>query len=452
TITALVPESHAPLFDMGRVCTTAGTYPPVKPRASRSRRVSDTIATCLSNGMRVVLVPDSVNPVVSFRIASLGGKRFESPDNKGIMTFISHMLPRGAGGMDEVEIARRVEQLGGRLKSYSGHDTIGIELTVFSRFASEGLHLLGTLFREPSFPEPQLERERDLVLNRIRTQPDRPFDFAIKVFDETMFENHPYGYPKNGTPETVARFTRQDLAAAHECVRDPSSTVIVGVGRMDTDRTLQTIERVFGDMSAETAGFGDMPLEAPLVGIRTNTVTIPRAKAHLAVGFRAPTVTHEDRYPMEVLNNILSGVGGRLFVQLRDRRSLAYLITAFYRPALDLGVLVIYLACESSRLNEAISALFGEIANVRSGRINEKGLDNARRSIISGHKIRFQSSWARAGKIARDCLVGLGHEHANVLFDRVSEVSSEVLIAAIRKYLSLQNCAVAKIVPDDEDG
>ena len=135
----------------------------------------------LSNGMKVVLVPDSSNPVISFRIASLGGKRFENKDTQGIMNFISRMLDKGAGNMTDLDIARKVGSMGGSLGGFSGNDSFGLSASFFSRYWDQGLELLSQIYTDPTFPQDRLDRERDLIINDMKTEPDSPTSVCHRI-------------------------------------------------------------------------------------------------------------------------------------------------------------------------------------------------------------------------------------------------------------------------------
>ena len=152
-----------------------------------------------------------------------------------------------------------------------------------------------------------------------------------------MFRSHPYGFNKQGTLDTVERFTRDDLIQNHRRFAVPSNTVITGVGDMDVDKILDVITKLFGQIPAKPLDTPEIPEEEALSKVREKIIRLPRAKVHLAIGFRGTSLQDDDRYALEVLSNILSGMGGRLFTELRDKESLAYTVTSFVRPGQGSG-------------------------------------------------------------------------------------------------------------------
>lgn len=410
------------------------------------------VTRTLENGIRVVLAPDDSNPVVAFRIAFLGGKRFENKDNEGIMYFISQMLTKGTGKMTEVDIARKVEDMGGRLSGFSGYDSFGLSASFFGRYVDDGLKLLAELVTYPTFPEDKLERERGLIINRIRTEPDRPVEYAIKVLNEEVFPHHPYGFVKEGTLATVSGFTAQDLKQNYERYAVPANMVITAVGEMNVQEIMGKIEAAFGGIPAKKLDAPVVPAEQPITKERNKVVRIPRAKAHLAAGFRGTTLSAEDRYPLEVLNNILAGQGGRLFLQLRDKESLAYTVTSFVRPGIDPGVFAFYMACEESKLDQAVQGLFRQVELIRKEPVSDEELKRGITNLVGNHLISLQSSWSRAENTALNTLYGLGYDYDKEYIKKISAVTADDVLKAARKYLDPGKCAMVKIVPEDNEG
>jgi zinc protease len=452
TISMLIPEGQVEDFEIEQLVKLVRPFgTPVKAAAAQEAAEAATVVRTFPNGLRVVLRPDDSNPVASFRIAMLGGKRFETKETEGIMNFISQMLNKGTSKMTEDEISRKVEDMGGRLNGFSGYDSFGFFATFFSRNADVGLELLAQLYTDPAYPADRLERERSLILNHIKTEPDRPVQYAVNVLNATVFKDHPYAFVKEGTLATVSGFTADDLKRTYARYAVPSNTVITGVGDLDVEKTLARIEQLFGKLPAKEVQTRQISPEEPLNTVRENVVRIPRAKAHMAMGFRGTTVSDQDRYPMEVLNNVLAGQGGRLFLQLRDKESLAYVVTSFVRPGLDPGLFGLYIATEPSKSDKAMEGLYREIEKVKSQPINAAELQRSMTNLIGNHLISLQSSWSRAENTALNTLYGLGYDYDMEYVKKISKVTPEDVLRVAKKYLDLQRCAIVKILPEENE-
>lgn len=450
TISVLSPEKGSDGFSIENLAKIAKAYQnDKKSSVNDTLPAQKTISTKLANGMRITLVPDDSNPVVSVKIVHLGGKRFETKETEGIMNFVAQMLPKGAGNLSEFEISSRIEDMGGRLSGFSGYDSFGLSTSFFSRHLEEALKLLETIYKKPTFSTEIIERERQLILNRIRTEPDRPVQFAINCLNGVVFEKHPYGFNKEGTLETVSQFSQQDLINCYRNYSTPSNTVISIVGAMDPEKTLKILDSLFGSLPAQSFQAPRVPEEIPIDKPRDKTILIPRAKAHIAIGFRAVSMTDPDRYPLEVLNNLLSGQGGKLFLQLRDKQSLAYTVSSFVRPSLQPGVFGFYIACEVSKVDKALSGLLSEINKIRSSAISETDVNNAISNLIGNHEIALQSTWSRAENYGLNTLYGLGWNFEEEYVKKIAEVKSDDVLRVAKKYLDPERRVVVKILPED---
>jgi zinc protease len=450
TLTVLVPEKDAPDLSMEKLAAIVEV--PVATEQEKARLASHTevLTQTLPNGMRVVLRRDTSNPLISLRIACLGGKRFEGKNDEGIMNFVAQMLSKGAGKMTEVEISRKIEDMGGRLSGSSGYDSFGLAVSFFSRHMADGLNLLAKLYTDPSFPQDKVERQRELIINSIRTAPDRPIPFAIKNFNRVMFPDHPYGFDKEGTIATVSSFARDDLVKTYKRFAVPSNTVITGVGDMDLDKAMGIIVDLFGKIPGKALNVPDIPKEARLKDRIEEIVRLPRAKSHIVIGFRGVALSSPDRYPLEVLSNILAGQGGRLFLELRDKESLAYTVTAFLRPGMDPGIFAFYMACDVPKTQRALKGLFEQIDLVRNTKVGQEELDRAKNNLLGNHKIALQSSWARAENTALNTLYGLGYDFDPEFVKKISEVTSEDVIRVAKKYLDPGKSVTVKILPEED--
>jgi zinc protease len=450
TVTLLLPAKDAPDFKMERLVSIIEDSTGKKAAVSGPAEAEGKIVTfTLPNGIRVVLEPDDSNPVLSFRTACLGGKRFETKETRGIMNFIARMITKGAGTLSEDDISRKIEDMGGRIRGFSGYDSFGLSASFFSRHLDEGLGLLALIYARPSFPADKMERERELIINRIKTETDRPITYAINQLNATIYPRHPYGFDKEGTLETVAGFTRDDLTQTYEDYAVPANTVITGVGEMDAEKAAEKIKELFGKLSARPFNPPEIPKEEPLESVRDKVVRLPRAKAHLVIGFRGVTLKDEERYPLEVLNNVLAGQGGRLFLELRDKESLAYTVTSFVRNGIDPGLFAFYIACDASKVDQALTSLNREIKRVRDKRIGKEELTRAVNNLIGNHLISLQSSWARAENTVLNTLYGLGYDYDEEFERRIAAVTGPAVLAAARKYLDPERCVVVKILPED---
>jgi zinc protease len=453
TVSVLAPgDPAAKAFNMDSLSQVVKSFGAASRTLSKKQASApETVSTTLKNGARVIITPDDANPVVSIKVAHLGGKRYETKETEGIMNFMAQTLTKGAGNLSEVEIAKKIENIGGRLSGFSGYDSFGLSTTVLSRHVEEAMKLTALVCKDPTFPQDKVERERQLILNRIKTEPDRPVQYAITCLNKEVFKHHPYGFDREGTLATVAKITKDDLANCYRKYSDPANSVISIVGSIEPDRALALLEKYFGDIPASSFQPPKVPAETPIEQPRQETIRIPRAKSHVALGYHAVSLSDPDRYPLEVLNNLLSGQGGRLFLELRDKESLAYVVTSFFRPTLDPGLFGFYIACDVPKTEKALAGLSNQIEKVRSNPVSPQELQRSVNNLIGNHEIALQSTWARAEDHALNTLYGLGWNYEDKYVKKISEVKTEDVLRVARKYLDPKKQALLKILPENDD-
>ncbi len=212
----------------------------------------------------------------------------------------------------------------------------------------------------------------------------------------------------------------------------------------------EKIERLFGSIPTKTLEMLEVPSEGSLEKVRETVLHVPRAKAHLAIGFKATTFSDPDRFALEVLNHVL-GQEGRLFSQLRDKESLAFDVTSFFRPGMEPGVFGLYMACDGPKVDRAYEGLIREVELIKKGKVSDAELNRAVNNLIGNHLTSLQSSWARAEEIALYTLYGLGYDFDPVYIQKIREVKAEDVLRVARKYLDLEHCAIVKILPEGEE-
>lgn len=450
SIVAMIPEDDVPDLKESDLENMVESVVGGSKADQNDSKSVETRNLTLDNGIRVTLTRDKSNPLVSFRIGLLGGKRAETKDTEGIMNFVSNMLTKGAGPMSEVEISKAIEDIGGKLQGFSGYDSTGVSASFFSRHMREGLELMALVCKSPTFPKEQMERERKLILNKIETEPDRPIQFMIKNINQTLYPRHPYGYDRLGSLTSISKITRNDLAEAYSSIAKPGNMVIAGVGDMDLDNAANLVRELFGGLESRSFENSWDIMEQDLKEPVQKVVRIPRAKAHIGLAFRAVSHNDPDRYPLEVLNNVLAGQGGRLFLELRDKQSLAYVVTSFMRPGVDPGMFAFYIACEESKNEKALDGLLSEIEKIRDKGVTKEECEGAKENIIGNHLIALQSTWARAETRCLNELYGLGHDFHLEFVEKISEVTPEQVEVVAKKYLDPGKMVTVKILPAGE--
>jgi len=407
--------------------------------------------TVLKNGMRVIIKENHRLPEVSVSGAFLGGKRFEKAGEWGISGFVAEMLTRGTQKRTAADIAATVESWAGSLDGFSGNNSLGVSGKFLSKDLYAGLELLSDLILHVDFPSGEIEKVREDILAAIRAKKDRPTAQLFELFFKTLYPHYPYGHPATGTAETISRITRNDLKTWYESIRIPSNFVLAVVGDLDLDQLIPYLETLFEPFQPSSdKALPELKPEPPLTGPRKAHLNRPGAQAHLSVGYLGAGLKSNNNPPMALVDTALSGMGGRLFTKLRDKRSLAYSVTAFRSPGLDTGAFGVYLACDPAKLPEARKAVFGELALLRDKGLTDKELAAAKRYLLGNLKIGMQTNGSQAMQMALDELYGLGYDHRPKYIREIESVTQKDVNRAVKEIILPERYILVTVGPEED--
>src|SRR5262249_54005538 len=217
-----------------------------------------------------------------------------------------------------------------------------------------------------------------------------------------LFLHHPYRLPQQGERATVESLSREALVDYHRRYLDPSQLVLAIIGDVDTAEALAMARARFGESTGRAGPLPDIAREPPPTERRRFHRSLARAQAHLVLGFQGLTVGDPDRHALEVLSTILSGMGGRLFTELRDKRSMAYSVTSMAVEGLDPGYFATYIGTSPDKKDAAEAAMEVELQRLVDTPVTAAELDRAREHLVGTHEIGLQRNAARAMLLALD--------------------------------------------------
>jgi zinc protease len=404
----------------------------------------------LGNGLRLLVKENHTLPVVSICAVFLGGVRLEEPQPCGISGFVSEMLTRGTSMRTAAQIASTVESWAGTLSGFSGRNSFGVSAEFLSKDLYPGLELLSDVLLNPAFPESEIEKVREDILADINAKKDNPTAQLFDLFNKTLFPNHPYGHPRTGTEKSILSIKRSDLINWYRSHGVPSNFVLAVVGDVNKDQLVPHIKTLFGKLVASVDTSPEIRPEPPLAESREAHLGSPRAQVHIAVGYLGASLESKNNAPMALLETSLSGQGGRLFFELRDKRSLAYSVTAFRRPGLETGTFGVYMACDPSKLATAKEGIFSQLEKVRKEGLSEKELEAAKRYLLGNLKIGLQTNGSQAMRMALDELYGLGYGYLKQYIRDIEAVTLNDIKRAAKEIILPEKFVLVTIGPESK--
>ena len=292
-----------------------------------------------------------------------------------------------------------------------------------------------------------MEKRRRLILASLRQQEDDLDRMAFKLFRKTLFDHHPYRMDSLGTLESIQSLTQKDLKAYYRQIVIPQNMVLTIVGDVDPNQVVSAVKKEFGILPGGRFVPPSVPEETALQKIKIAELYREKEQAHFVLGFLGVSLRDHDRYALEVLDAALSGQGGRLFYELRDKESLAYALDFSASPNLDPGYIGVYMATHPDKLDRAIEGVLRELRRVKEEGLTEEEVQRAKKYLIGNFEIGLQTNGAQANQMSLDELYGSGYDHYERYPREIQKVSREDVDRAAKKYFNLEGYALAIIRP-----
>ncbi len=404
--------------------------PVPSPLVVTGRQVDDGVVQFDLGGGRLVVKPRSRSPLVSMAIARQGGVLHETVETAGLTGLMMRSSVKGTTSRSAARIALESEGLGGSIGASAGSDLLSWSLTVPADHFRQGFELLGDVALRASFPEPEVLRERDVLLADLESLRDDMYRYPLRLLYRAAFGQHPYGFGPDELEAAAAEMGAEALRRWHATeLADPWVFV---VGDVDPDAVADAVTELLGTPAntLETrAPAPEWPEEPTHEVVRRD-----RAQTALALAFPGPDRSDPDRITLRVLANAISGLGNRLFEELRSRRSLAYTVAAYPVVRSRGGAFVGYIATGPEREEEARDTLIEELLALRAEPPSEDVLERARRYTIGGWQIRTQTNVAQLSELTAALVLGEGLAEIREYETRVRSVTRDDVAKAARRW------------------
>jgi zinc protease len=391
----------------------------------------------LPNGIILLIVENQAADLVAGRFFfSNTGSIVEGTTQAGISNLVSSVITKGTRNLSALEIAEQVESTGASLGADAGTDYFAFSLKTVSADFPAMLKLLGEIIRFPTFPVAEVELERKIALQSIRSQKEQPFNVAFEQLRQNIYGDHPYGVSILGTEETVAKLTPEDLTLYHQTYFRPDRLTISLSGRLDKQIAIDLIAEVFGNWTipANTLSVNELPV------IQTQpsekVIFQDTQQAIVMLGYVGTGVTDEAYPVLKLLSTYLgNGLSSRLFVELREKRGLAYDVSAFYPTRLETAPFVVYMGTAPENTEIALNGLSQEVERLSQVKLSEDELQGAKNKLLGQYALGKQTNGEIAQLYGWYETLGLGVDFDRQFPEAISQVTPESARKVARTYL-----------------
>ena len=431
SLVLLGSEAQAGLPSAADIQAWQKTQPAPTVSPAKNGRVSYTE---LDNGIRLLVKEHHSVPVVSLQACMLGGVLFETEPNAGMNNLIAGLLTRGSQRFSRLALTEAVESLAGSLGGFSGRNSLGLSGSFLSSRATTGLELFLDTLLQPIFPADEVEKRRREILLALKNREDELAQIAFDLFYATIFTTHPYRLLPLGRVESIQALRQEQLSAYYRTVLNPRQLVVSAVGDVDSDELIGCLRASLEGLPSVSDQLALPPPEPRPTDTRRQTKTVDKQQAHIVLGYQGVALDNPDRYILKIIDALLSRQGGRLFYELREKRALAYSVTAFSVEGLAPGAFGIYVGTDPNKVDEAVAAARHELRRLCQRPVDPAELEQAKKYLTGSYEISLQSNGSQAEEMAFNELYGLGYDNGRRYLRALGAVTEEDIRRVAQTY------------------
>lgn len=404
--------------------------------------------TTLPNGVRII-----TESIPSVRSISVGvwihtGSRDETDEEAGISHFIEHMVFKGTARRRMHHIAQRLESVGGYLNAFTTKEYTCYFARVLDEHLERAIDTVMDLVLEPNFPEKELDKEKDVVLEEMKMYEDTPDDLVFDRFERVLYPDHPMGRPIIGTRESVSGFTRDQLVDFMDRQYTPERMVLAVAGNVDHDEALRHAQAVLKRTERSSR-----PRERHGIDgyeSREHVEKRPIQQAHLVLGTRGYAATDPKRTTLSVLNTILGGgMSSRLNQNIREKYGFCYNIYSFTNMHSDTGDFGIYMGTDASRIPRAKKLIFRELEKLKDKPISRRALNQAKNQVKGSIMLGLENMSNRMMRLGRQELFFDRYFSLDEMIGQIEAVTEDEVLELSRELFVQDRFSTVALLPEE---
>ncbi|HEY4514355.1 MAG TPA: pitrilysin family protein [Candidatus Paceibacterota bacterium] len=363
----------------------------------------------LKNGLRIILAPMRDAAAATVIVMSGTGSRYENTHENGLAHFLEHMFFKGTKRRPSARaISEELDGIGSVYNAFTAKERTAYYAKVSSQYLDTALDVITDIFLHSTLPAKEIEKERGAVIQEIDMYEDMPMRTVDNVFDELIFgKEHPLGRTILGPKENIRNFKRGEFAAYLKMHYTPENTVVCVAGAFSSQKVLAKIKKEFGSLKKRNP-----PVQIPYLTVQESPrVAIKEKKTdqtHLMIGVPAYPYLHKDEFALATLATILGGgMSSRLFMEIREKRGLAYSIHAWAEKYPDTGYLAVQAGVEHAKLEKTVSTILVEFKKMKEKKVSAAELNKAK-SYIKGTMTLALETSDHVAEHAASSLINIG--------------------------------------------
>ena len=360
---------------------------------------------------------NSNTPTVSISVGFKGGVGYESHRLNGLSLISSKMAICETQDMTEIKLKEFIDSRASSLTTFCTKNAFGISVVTLTAYADDFIKILKSIILKPEFNHTILDREKLKIQQYLKSLEDNPSKLAIMDFVKNVFSQHTYGKDMLGNANSINNIKKEDvLDYWRTFIKNPYISV-VGNGKAQVYQNfVNTIKCTSGEVY-------DLPNVKRLMESKEVFHKIDKPQAHVVLGFQSISVLDNALYAFKVMEAMLSGQGGSLFLELRDKASLAYTVCPVTFLGLNGGFFAVYIACDPSKVKTAVSMIRAELKKITED-IQEEKLEGAKKYLIGNYQIGIQRNSSISSLILSNKMLGFDDKYLFEYPNKIKAVKS----------------------------
>ena len=411
----------------------------------------------LKNGISLITVPVSGTKASTILCMFPVGSRYETKALSGASHFVEHMLFKGTERRpDATDISRVLEAAGADYNAFTNKDYTGYYVKIDGSKQEIAFDLLSDMLYHSKIEKVEVEREKGPIVEELRMHKDNPLMEIDDLFEELAFGNCPLGWNIGGTEKTVRGISRADLWDYYQTHYSPKNMVLVVAGAVDTKRMKKLVNYFVGKQAPANAkplafyknGFIPFNWTKKKLSLRERLVVVEKKvdQAQVILGFPGLPNNHPERFAASIMLNILgAGMSSRLFVEVREKRGLAYMVRSGSTNYRDAGLAYVQAGLDPARLPEAFTVIKAELHRISHEPVTAAELRDAKSSLEGRLALNLEDSSAQAEWYSKQFMFGREIETPDDVVKKLKKVTVQDVQKVAARLFNMELMRVAVV-------
>lgn len=347
----------------------------------------------LKSGMRVICVPMKDTNTVTVLSLVEAGSKYETKDKNGISHFLEHMCFKGTlKRPTAMDINRELDGLGAQSNAFTSEEFTGYYAKAEARHLNQVVDIISDMYLNPTFPEPEMEKEKGVIIQEISMYEDLPQRKVGSLFMNLVYGDQPAGWTVLGPRENIQKMKRSDFVNYRRKHYVAKATILIVAGKCEPTDVFKLVEKSFKGISLDNK----TPKKKVREIQKEPRLLIEQKKTdqtHLVLGFRAFDILDKRSTAVEVLSGVLgSGMSSRLVHKLREEMGVCYYVRSSYDEYTDHGYLAISTGVDRLRVKEVVGVLLEECVRMKDELVSDEELRKTKDFMIGNLYLRLETS------------------------------------------------------------